>query len=117
MTALYTGLIVLHAAMPAVLANFPERVQANVDGYVAVSDCSMVGQRLVLVRPGLTDALVVVADCAAAEDVAYRARVGYIADVETALWAGPERPLPAELWRPENRALWYERWRRATDGQ
>lgn len=116
MQALFSGLIVLHAVMPAVLANFPERVQDGVDGYVAVSDCAMIGQRLVLVRPGLPDALVAVADCAAADDVAYRAQAGYIADVETALWAGPKRPQPAELWRPEDRAQWYERWRRATDG-
>ena len=103
-TALLAGWIVVHAAMPAVLANHPERADPTVAGYVAVSDCAMIGQRLVLVRPGQPDALVAVADCAWEQHVAYREANGLIADVDEAIWEGPWIPQPAELWLPEARA-------------
>lgn len=106
--ALLAGLIVVHAAMPAVLERFPERRDPGVAGYVAVDDCDMIGRRLVLVRPGLPDVLVAVADCAWPEDVAYRQELGYIADVDAAIWQGPWLPRYAELWRPEDRAEWRE---------
>lgn len=106
--ALLAGLIVAHAAFPTVLASYPERADPTAAGYVAVTDCAMMGQRLVLVRPGLPDVLVAVADCAWPEDAAYRARMGYIADVDTALWAGPWRPQYAELWEPTARAAYLE---------
>lgn len=114
MQPLLIGLIVLHGAMPQVLANYPERQQANVDGYVAVDDCGMIGQALVLVRSGRPDLIVAVADCAADADIAYRQSRRYIADVETAIWTGPVRPQPAELWLVEDRARWEARWSRAT---
>lgn len=110
--AIAAGLIVVHAAFPAVLAGFPERVDPGVAGYVAVNDCAMLGQRLVLVRPGQPDVLVAVADCAWAKDVPYRERMGYIADVDAALWAGPWRPQEAELWTPAARAIFLANARR-----
>ena len=102
---LVAGLIVVHAAFPAVLANYPERADAGVAGYVAVDDCGWMRRHLVLVRPGLPDVLVAVADCAQAAHVPYRRRMRYIADVDASLWTGPWRPQAAELWTPPARAL------------
>lgn len=92
------GEIVLHNAFPAVLQNFPERVQDGVDGYIATDDCGEMGDLFVLVRPGTPDVLVAVADCAWQSDVPYRRRMGYIADVDRQVWVGPEVPQEAELW-------------------
>ena len=92
------GRIVLHDAFPAVLANYPDRVRDDVDGYIATDSCAELGQTIVLVRPGVPDALVAVADCAWDYHVPYRQRMGYIADVDRKLWVGPERPQEAELW-------------------
>jgi hypothetical protein len=96
--AVRAGRIVLHDAFPAVLANYPERVQDGVDGYIATNSCEELGQTFVLVRPGVPDALVAVADCAWDYDIPYRQRMGYIADVDRRLWVGPERPQEAQLW-------------------
>ena len=106
--ALLAGLIVAHVAFPAVLANFPERADPTVAGYVAVTDCAMMGQRLVLVRQGEPDVLVAVADCAWASHASDRAEQGLIADVDVALWTGPWRPQYAELWEPAARAAYLE---------
>lgn len=102
--AFLSGWIVVHAAFPAVLAAFPERTDETVAGYVAVTDCAMIGERLVLVRPGLPDVLVAVADCAWPAHTKYREARGYIADVDEALWHGPWIPQRAELWLLADRA-------------
>ena len=104
-----TGLIVAHAAFPAVFATYPQRQVDGVDGYVGVSDCAHMGRFFVLVRHGQPEVLVAVADCAADEHVAWRAQQGLIADVDVALWAGPWREQPAELWRIDDRARWWKR--------
>lgn len=93
-----SGRIVIHDAFPAVLKNFPERVDPGVDGYIGTTDCSEIGQRFVLVRQGVPDALVAVADCAWSYHAAYRQQMDLIADVDRKLWVGPERPQEAELW-------------------
>ena len=117
MQALFAGLIVAHAAFPAVFATYPERQQDGVDGYVALSDCSEIGNRYVLVRQGVPDMLVAVADCAQAAHVARRAAEGLIADVQwPEAWTGGYFPQMAELWRVDDRARWLERWSKATDG-
>ena len=116
MQAFLTGLIVAHAAFPAVFATYPERQQDGVDGYVALSDCSEIGNRYVLVRQGIRDMLVAVADCAQARHVQGRRDKGLIADVDIAVWRGGMWPQEAELWRVDDRARWLERWTRATDG-
>lgn len=103
------GRIVLHDAMGTVLRAYPERWQPGVDGYVAVDDCRRIGERLVLVRPGQPDALVAVADCARTQDVSYRRRMDYIADVGRSIWRGPEIPQDAELWSVDSRSEWM-RW-------
>lgn len=115
MQALLTGLIVAHAAFPAVFANYPERQQDGVDGYVALSDCGEIGNRYVLVRQGIPDMLVAVADCAQARHVAQRSDKGLIADVDIALWRGGMWPQEAELWRVDDRARWFAQWSKATD--
>jgi hypothetical protein len=116
LTPFLTGLIVAHAAFPAVFATYPERQQDGVAGYIALSDCSEIGNRYVLVRAGQLDALVAVADCAQDYHVAGRIARGLIADVDTAIWTGAMHEQPAELWRVDDRARWCERWTRATDG-
>ena len=116
MQAVFAGLIVAHAAFPAVFATYPERQQDGVDGYVALSDCSEIGNRYVLVRQGIPDALVAVADCAQARHVEGRNAEGLIADVDIALWIGGMWPQEAELWRVEDRARWCEKWLEATNG-
>lgn len=108
-----TGLIVAHAAFPAVFLHYPERQQPGVDGYIALNDCDEIGNRYVLVRQGQPDALVSVADCAQARHVEYRNEQGLIADVDVALWSGGYWPQPAELWRVEDRQRWHERWMKA----
>ena len=115
MQAFLTGLIVAHAAFPAVFANYPERVQEGVDGYVALSDCSEIGNQYVLVRQGIRDMLVAVADCAQARHVAQRSDQGLIADVDIAVWRGGMWPQEAELWRVDDRARWLEQWSKATN--
>lgn len=114
--AVFAGLIVAHAAFPAVFVTYPERQQDGVDGYIALNDCGEMGHRFVLVRKGLPDALVAVADCAQARHVEGRNAKGLIADVDVALWIGGMWPQEAELWRVADRARWLERWTRATDG-
>ena len=116
MQAFLTGLIVAHAAFPAVFATYPERQQDGVDGYVALSDCAEIGNQYVLVRQGVPDMLVAVADCAQARHVEGRNAEGLIADVDIALWIGGMWPQEAELWRVDDRAAYWQRWRRATDG-
>ena len=108
LAATMAGVILVHNAFPGVLAAFPERRDPAVAGYVATNDCAQLGQRLVLVRPGLPDALVAVADCAWAHDVAWRDQHGYIADVDAALWVGPWIPQRAELWTVEARDWYHE---------
>ena len=115
MQAVFAGLIVAHAAFPAVFATYPERQQDGVDGYVALSDCSEIGNQYVLVRQGLPDALVAVADCAQARHVAQRSDQGLIADVDVAVWRGGMWPQEAELWRVDDRARWCEKWLEATN--
>ena len=85
MQAVFAGLIVAHAAFPAVFATYPERQQDGVDGYIALSDCAEIGNRYVLVRAGQPDALVAVADCAQARHVEGRNAEGLIADVDVAI--------------------------------
>lgn len=111
--ALLTGWIVVHAAFPAVLDNYPDRVDQSATGYVvAVSDCNALGAHLVLVRPGQPDVLLSVADCADPDHVAERAAAGLIADVDEAVWRGPWVPQRAELWTPAARAQYLKRMER-----
>ena len=42
------GIVTLHLAMPTVLNNYPDRVQPDVDGYIARIDCGEIGRRYVL---------------------------------------------------------------------
>lgn len=114
MHAILTGLIVAHAAFPAVFLHYPERQAADVDGYIAVNDCGEIGNRYVLVRPNLPDALVQVADCAQAAHVAGRNAKGLIADVDIALWHGGMWPQDAELWTIDDRERYWRRWQEAT---
>lgn len=79
------------------------------DGYIGVNDCGEMGNLYALVRSGVPDAVVAVADCAQARHVAFRERMGYIADVDIAVWDGPEIPQEAELWPLEERAVYWER--------
>ena len=116
MTPFLTGLIVAHAAFPAVFATYPERQQDGVEGYIALSDCGEIGNRYVLVRALQPDMLVAVADCPAAQHVARRAAEGLIADVQwPEAWTGGYFPQEAELWRVEDRARWCEKWLEATN--
>ena len=75
--------------MPAVIANYPNRQQSDVDGYIAVVDCRRMGNHYVLQLDGQTY-LVAVADCAQVRDVAhieYAPGGRWIADVdETTIW-------------------------------
>ena len=105
-----------HAAFPAVFATYPERQTEGIDGYIALSDCGEIGNRYVLVRQGVPDMLVAVADCAQARHVEQRNDQGLIADVDVAIWIGGMWPQEAELWRVDDRARWCERWSKATDG-
>ena len=80
---------------PPCSPHYPERQQDDVAGYIALSDCSEIGNRYVLVRSGFPDVLVAVADCAQAEHVAYRNEQGLIADVDVmsgAAASGRNRP-------------------------
>ena len=98
------GMATLHNAMPAVLANYPNRTCAYCDGYVAVERCSDVGRDYVLLWQGRAY-LVRAADCMAAHDrfgvqARYQSAYGapWAVDIEVALWGdAPVRPLPAAL--------------------
>jgi hypothetical protein len=104
--AALAGIVTLHLLMPQVLDNYPERRQADVDGYIAVMDCQEIGRRFVLELDGQAY-LVAAADCAAPRDRAHieRAFAGeWMADVELELWGDlPRFPQRARLW-PER--LW-----------
>lgn len=56
------GIVTLHLAFPGIFANFPERQQADVDGYIAVIDCGEMGNRYMLELAGHAY-LVAVAAC------------------------------------------------------
>ena len=121
-TAILSGLIVAHAAFhtpTGVLANYPERRVyvdgVEVAGYVALSDCDEIGRVYVLVRPGIPDVLVAVADCAQDYHVQGRQARGLIADVDTRIWVGPMREQQAELWRPADRAAYWRKWEAAIE--
>lgn len=112
--AVLAGVITLHSAMPAVLANFPDRACPECAGYVATADCSEIGRRFVLVMHG-RDYLVQAADCLAAADAPGNRRMfggEWIADVDEALWSGPAVPQTAELWPVNARRLYWLRWER-----
>ena len=87
--------------MPQVIANYPNRQQPDVDGYIAVVDCGRMGSRYVLQLDGETY-LVAVADCAQVRDVAhieYAFGGRWIADVDEHLWGDlPHYPQEATLW-------------------
>lgn len=106
------GIVTLHLAMPAVLANYPERVQPDVDGYIARADCGEIGRRYVLELAG-HHYLVAVADCAQVRDVPHLEYVfggQWLADVDVTIWGDlPRIPQMAELW-PEN--VWQMQQRR-----
>jgi hypothetical protein len=76
--------IVRHDAFPSVLARYPERAVPGAY-YAATNDCNDLNQWRVLVVGGQAY-FVLIADCAAAEDVAYRESMGYVADVGKRLW-------------------------------
>ena len=87
--------------MPQVLANYPDRAQSDVDGYIARVDCGEIGRRYVLQLGGRAY-LVAVADCAAVKDVQHLEYVfggTWIADVDATIWGGlPRYPQEATLW-------------------
>jgi hypothetical protein len=90
--------IVRHDAFPGVFERYPERYVPGAF-YVATDDCDDIGEWRVLVVAGRAY-FVMVADCAAAEDVAYRRAMGYVADVGKRLWernGWPYCPIAAEL--------------------
>ena len=104
----------MHLAMPQVIANYPNRQQSDVDGYIAVVDCGRMGSHYVLQLDGQTY-LVAVADCAQVRDVAhieYSFGGRWIADVDATIWDDlPRIPQEATLW-PENV---YKAWQRQMD--
>ena len=87
--------------MPQVIANYPNRQQSDVDGYIAVVDCGRMGSHYVLQLDGQTY-LVAVADCAQVRDVAhieYSFGGRWIADVDATIWDDlPHIPQRAILW-------------------
>ena len=95
------GIVTLHLAMPQVIANYPNRADSTVDGYIAVVDCGRMGSRYVLELDGQTY-LVAVADCAQVRDAAhieYAFGGKWIADVDERLWGDlPRVPQEATLW-------------------
>ena len=88
--------------MPQVIANYPNRAQSDVDGYIAVVDCDDMGRRYVLDIPGRVPALVAVADCANVRDmehIEYTFGGQWLADVDATLWGDlPPYPMEATLW-------------------
>lgn len=108
--AILIGFIVIHAAFPEVFLTYPERKSDEVAGYVAVNDCAQIGRRYVLVRHGLPDVLVQVADCAQPRHVPWRRAEGIVADVDINVWHGGQWPQWAELWLVSDRARWERRW-------
>jgi len=66
--ACVAGVMTLHLLMGPVLAAHPERVRADVDGYVATVECREVGKVKVLLLGGRRYR-VAVADCATAAPV------------------------------------------------
>ena len=111
------GMATLHNAMPAVLANYPDRACAYCDGYVAVEQCSDVGRDYVLLWQG--DAFLVrAADCMAPRHLPgvqarYKANYGapWLVDIPAALWgSAPVRPLPAALIPLEVFPRWIKFW-------
>lgn len=107
------GIITLHLAMPAVIANYPNRANPTVDGYIATVDCADMGRRFVLELAGQSY-LVAVADCANVRDVAhieYTFGGRWIADVDEQTWGDlPRYPQeatlwPAQVWQAQQRQL------------
>ena len=111
------GMATLHNAMPAVLANYPDRACAYCDGYVAVERCEDIGQDYVLLWQGRHH-LVRAADCMDVHHLPglqarYLATYGapWLVDIEAALWGdAPVRPLPAVLIPVEVPSWWIKFW-------
>lgn len=95
------GIVTLHLAMPQVIANYPNRADPTVDGYIARQDCGEMGRRYVLELDG-HDYLVAVADCAAVRDIPhleYTFGGRWLADVDATMWGDlPRYPMEATLW-------------------
>ena len=107
--AALVGIVTLHLAMPAVIANYPNRAQSGVDGYIAVMDCGEIGRRYVLELDG-RDYLVAVADCANVRDLAhieYTFSGDWLADVDEQTWGDlPRYPQEATLWPEKVYRAW-----------
>jgi len=77
-----TGYATLHNAWASVFANFPDRLDAEADGYIALADCDEIGQRKRLFF-GKRWWRVVVADCLAQDATP---APGWIVDVDYRIW-------------------------------
>jgi len=93
-----TGYATLHQAWASVFYNFPERKDPNVDGYVAVVDCSQIGQYRWM-KFGEGWYWVKIADCL---NRSLEPKPGWLVDVSPNIWYAefPYVPLgghPAQL--------------------
>jgi len=100
MRPIAVGFITLHLMFASILQLFPNRICRRCDGYIALEDCSELGQRYVLQTPRETF-LVSVADCLDPADRQAHDRFWnntWLADLDVVLWSGPEVPQKAALW-------------------
>lgn len=101
--------------MPRVIANYPNRADPTVDGYIAVLDCADMGRRYVLELAGHAYT-VAVADCANVRDlphIEYAFGGRWLADVDLAIWGDlPPYPQEARLWPERVYRMEARRWDR-----
>ena len=91
-----TGIATRHQAFEQVFANFPERLRADVHGYIATADCSEMGA-LYELSIGNSTYTVAVADC---RNRSLPPRPGKRLDVDDRLWyasSAPNKPITVTL--------------------
>jgi hypothetical protein len=79
----------LHRAWDAVFASFPDRLTDDAEGYIAVTDCSQMGQLRRLWMGGRWWR-VRIADC---RNPKHAAVPGWLVDVDSRIWAATHTPI------------------------
>ncbi len=89
-----SGQATAHDAWSSVFAHFPDRYDERVVAYVALRDCSRIGDDVLVILPPAPPTVMRVADCL---NPAHPISSDWVADVDARFWRGhrvPWTPMP-----------------------